>query len=277
MNYPVNGWRLEIENVEGLNTLACANPPYVGDVAILPVENPLDRLRMEHQASMNSCTAHAATTVGEWCAEVASGGKYEPELSRQWLYNRTRERDGWRSDSGSSIFNAIWVLCNVGCPLEEFMPYTGRDYWQLPRGTDEAALKASAELHRVRQHVTLRSYEDVLQWCNRGRGGVVFGAYVDSAFMNNRSGIVEAQVSRGGGHALAWLFPSPRKDRRGRHFIWGPNSWGTSWGRKGWAEYAPDYIEYVCRTSPFGSIGLTDMVNIVDRPISFRKNSLMRD
>lgn len=260
------GWRLDLEHPDEILAEAAPNAPCDGDVEIIPVTDPFARVRMENQARESSCTAHATTTVAEWCYEIASGGK-ETEFSRQYLYVRTRQRDGIRGDNGSTIGNAVKQFMQEGLCEESLWPYTGEDVWNPPSSTTWDQCNANAAGFKGGQYVPLSSYGDVLQWCARGRGGVVFGLNVNRAF-SSCTGVLETYArNSGGGHALCWLWPSPRQNSRGEHYMWGPNSWGTSWGNRGWAEYSPDYIQAVCDASRFGTLGLTDMATIVDRKL----------
>jgi len=258
------GWREDIERPDEILAGAAENPPCAGDVEIVPVTNPWELSTIENQSRESSCTAHATTSVGEECYRTASGGK-RIQFSRQYLYVKTRKRDGIRGDSGSTISGAVWIAKNEGLCEESLWPYTGQDVQNPPTSWDQCNQNAAG--FRIAQYVTLSEYDGVLNWCARGRGGVVFGLNVNRAF-SNCSGVFEEYArNSGGGHALAWLWPSPRQDSQGRHYLWGPNSWGTGWGNRGWAEYSPKAIDAICAASRFGTLGLTDMQNIVDRKL----------
>jgi hypothetical protein len=77
--------------------------------------------------------------------------------------------------------------------------------------------------------------------------------------------VVESFPGGGGGHAIALLSLSERKDNDGRPYVWMCNSWGANWGNNGWSEWAPKAIEQMCRHRYTVPIGVSDMPNAKPR------------
>jgi hypothetical protein len=119
--------------------------------------------------------------------------------------------------------------------------------------------------YRVGQSYRMTTYDGIRTFLGSGQGGISigisWGGEMDRAVVNSFSG------SGGGGHAIALLALSERKDSSGRPFIWMQNSWGTNWGNKGWSEWAPQAVEQMMRHRFTACFGLSDMPNLKPREL----------
>jgi hypothetical protein len=215
---------------------------------------------VENQASQGSCAGHANTTILEYCLGVAT--QKEPvHLSRQYSYIMAQKKSGISGDRGSTIDGNVRVAME-GIPREEFWPYTGRYHTSPPGGME--ACQTDARDYRLAKHAVMRSYQNCFDWIASGTGAVNIGI----RFGVGNSPVCENYSNSGGGHAVALIGYSTRKDSQGRNYLWLLNSWGQNWGNGGWCEVAPKAIEQMFQSNYTVMIGMTDMQNITPRPIN---------
>lgn len=264
----IGGYRIDLENRDELVASASPVPDFSGAYkSSPPVEEPWKIVSTESQMSQGSCQGHALSTIVELCYGIAS--KDAPpfkQLSRQYAYIETQRIDGLiGGDRGSTISGGMKLATTKGICEETLWPYTGR-YHTSPASGSLAQCYENAKNFRIAKYAMMRGYDDVFNWIDRGTGGAEVGLRWNSSCEQ-----VVAQSYRGGsggGHAIAWLFKSPRLDPQGRNYIWENNSWSERWGNRGWAERSADYINQAIADSYTVCIGLTDMVNVVPRPLS---------
>lgn len=219
---------------------------------------------VENQASQGSCAGHANTTIVEYCLGIAT--QKEPvHLSRQYSYIMAQKKSGISGDRGSTIDGNVRVAVD-GIPREEFWPYTGRYHTSPPGGWEPCY--EDAKNYRLAKHAVLRSYDDVFNWLASGTGAVNIGI---------RWGVPDAPVcenyrNSGGGHAVALIGYTTRKDADGRNYILLLNSWGPNWGAGGFCEVAPKAIQQMLQSTYTVMIGMTDMQNIQPREIKVHLN-----
>jgi C1A family cysteine protease len=217
---------------------------------------------VENQASQGSCAGHANTTILEYCLGVAT--QKEPvHLSRQYSYITAQKKSGISGDRGSTIDGNVRTAVD-GIPEEPYWPYTGKYHTSPPGGWEPA--RENAKNYRLAKHSVLRSYQDCFDWIASGAGAVNIGirwGVPDSPICENYN-------NSGGGHAVALIGYSKRVDSQGRKYLWLLNSWGQNWGNGGWCEVAPRAIEQMFQSNYTVMIGMTDMQNIVPRPITIQ-------
>lgn len=217
----------------------------------------------ENQASQGSCAGHANTNIVEFCIGIAT--QADPvHLSRQMAYISAQKESGISGDRGSTIEGNVKVATTKGLCEESLWPYTGK-YVTNPPGGSWDAVWQNAQKYRIAKHSVLRSYDEVFNWLATGTGGVDIGI---------RWGVPDAPVcesyrNSGGGHSVAFLGYSKRKDDAGRNYLLLLNSWGLGWGDNGWCEVAPKAVEQMLNSSYTVMIGMTDMVDIKPRPVDF--------
>lgn len=214
----------------------------------------------ENQGQQGSCAGHACTSILEFCLAVATQAA-PPHLSRQYSYICAQKKSGITGDRGSTIDGNVKVAVD-GIPREEFWPYTGRYHTSPPGGWEPA--RADALGFRLAKHALMRSYDDCFKWLASGTGGVDIGI----RWGVPDTDICESYSNSGGGHSVALLGYSKRKDSRQRNYLWLLNSWGPNWGNGGWCEVAPKAIEQMLASNYTVMIGMTDMQNITPRPIN---------
>lgn len=267
----VGGWLVDAEDREQL--AASSFDGWHGQVEGLfsaPEEiDPRPWHKVENQGQQGACQGHALTSCAEMCFNIATG--QVQQFSRQAAYIWTQNKDGIRGDRGSTITGGEWVAKNVGFCLESLWPYQAR-YVIRPPSSSMEACKADAAKRRIRTTSAMKSYDDCFKWLSAGLGGVELGI-IWNASMHGK-GVIESYnpSGRGGGHAVAFLGYSARKDAKGRKFLWLANSWG-SWGNKGYAEVAPAAVDAMFASKYTVMRGLSDLsgADIKPRPVDFSK------
>lgn len=254
------GWRIDLEDADAIRATASQIPP----MAFTAPEqvDPRPFVKVEHQASVGSCQGHSLSTIVEHCYRIDSGGK-DVQLSRAMAYRATQLIDRIEGDRGSTINGGVKLAKEKGVCTEDLWPYRNRYPRNPPRGVSWDEVYEDAEDYRIAKHSVMQSYADVFAWLASGAGGVHIGI----RWSLPSAGVVDSYRNSGGGHAVALLGYTTRKDPDGRKYILLCNSWGTRWGNNGWCEVAPRAIEQMLRARYTVMVGLTDLVGIEPRPI----------
>lgn len=150
-------------------------------------------------------------------------------FSPSFIYNQLNQgRDG-----GCSLPDALNLLHERGAATLADMPYDASDYRRQP----DARASAAAKRYRIDywRQVNVSDLLEVKAQLNAGYP-VVIGAEVDEGFVQAGAGMVwKASTGRStGGHAMVLVGYDDR-----RHAFKLLNSWGRSWGDRGygWIDY----------------------------------------
>jgi len=222
-------------------------------------------LQIENQGAEGSCAGHSTSSVLEVCNYIASGGGVV-QLSRMFCYLSGQIAAGLiGSDQGCTIGGAIQGAKERGAPLESTFPYSGHYETDIPQPAIDEAVQ-----HKLRSHSVLTSERDVFGFLAKGIGGVICGVPWNQSLASNDGVVETAHGKILGMHAIPLVGYSRRKDAAGRNYYWLPNSWGPTWGDKGWAEIAPAIVEYWIENGCV-VIGASDLQSYGPRKIvSFR-------
>jgi C1A family cysteine protease len=261
-NRRYNGWRHDAEPA-ALRTSAA--PFRMAREFTAPEE--IDHrawLAIEDQGNQGSCSGHALSSCLEVCNYYDTQGEIV-QLSRQFAYIMAQTVDGLLGrDDGATIYGSVEGAKRFGICREELWPYSGKYVTDAPPGAKEEAAR-----HRLLQHVVLKSYDDTFRWLASGVGAVTIGVMIRESWMNAK-GTIETQSGRVvGGHAMAVLGYSKRKDSAGRNYLLLANSWGKSWGAAGWAEINPRLFDQWGSDRNAELIGVTDLEEFSPRPVDW--------
>ncbi len=196
---------------------------------------------VEDQAQTNSCTANAIAGAYEYLAMRILGES--GDISRLFIYYNARQFDSIEGDNGSSIASSIQVLQEMGACTEETWPYDpemvdeepyGEAYEEALRFLIEHAEEVDVDLHAMK-HCLAEGYP------------FVFGLRLFKSFdkARRKGGVPmpnsdETGRDSHGNHAMLCVgYSDPYKVFVVR------NSWGESWGDKGYC-----YIPYDYMTNP---------------------------
>jgi C1A family cysteine protease len=191
------------------------------------------------QGQLGSCTAQAIAAALEF-AQAKQSQADVFTASRLFIYYNERVVLGTvDEDSGAMLRDGIKSVSRQGGPHEKLWPYLISRFRQKP---DRTAYK-DGELHQAILYQRLRQVVDQLKGCLADGYPFVFGFSVYESFESaavGRTGEVPLPgpgESLLGGHAVVAV----GYDDPGRRFIV-RNSWGTSWGTKGYCTMPYEYL-----------------------------------
>lgn len=210
-------------------------------------------MKLDDQGSMSSCTGHAMTHCGEFCAAVDSKLKQRPQFSRMYAYIRGQMMSGIRGDNGATIAGVVKASMQYGLCPENLWPYPNpvRYSNKIPGGCDTAANQ-----FKLLNHTVMSSANQCLQYLSSGYGAIIIGIPWTSSLANCTGKIALRDVKgRGGGHAVTLAGYLTRSGQRKLLLC---NSHYSTWGINGWAEVDMDAAQYWCDTD-CDLIGVTDV------------------
>ena len=209
---------------------------------------------VEHQSSLNSCTANAA--VGAMEILERKQQIEQLDLSRLFVYWNTRAIDGTTDqDPGAYIRSSMKAVETKGACLESIWPYAIDRVLTKPSDASyvDGEKRQALEYLRVAQGVGVRqAIADGFP--------VVFGMLLSESFMNARFGGNVPMPRTGeeivGGHAMLIV----GYDMDAQTYIV-RNSWGEHWGDKGYC-----YIPFALVDDPSTSFDFW-IIRLMEVPI----------
>lgn len=197
---------------------------------------------VEDQFDVGACVANAIVTLAEQ-HERRFTGKYV-DRSRLFLYKAGRNMLGWTGDTGLYIRTGMGALVRFGAPEEAYWPYDTRKYDVEPPPFVYAAGQSFKALKYLRldpnnasPQVTLGNIKKYLAAGHPSAFGFpVYGIFEDT------NGLEAVPLPRRGdrelgGHAIvACGYDDHKQALKIR------NSWGESWGDKGYAWLSYEYV-----------------------------------
>jgi len=190
---------------------------------------------VEDQGGLGSCTAQALVGALEFL-QIKAGVSVK-DLSRLFVYYNERAREGnILSDSGAMLRTGIKVLKHFGVCQENKWPYNTSKFklWPTPECYEEG------RKHQVIAYQRLTTLAEMKACLAMGLP-FVFGFSVYASAMTDeaaKTGIIpipDDNDSLQGGHAILGVGYDDAKQS-----LLFRNSWGESWGEKGygWLPYA---------------------------------------
>ena len=190
------------------------------------------------QGQLGSCTANAIAGAIEFDQIKASLTEFTP--SRLFIYYNERAMEGTiNSDSGAQIRDGIKSVATLGAPPETDWPYNIAKFTQKP----PANAFSDAKQHLVVLYQRLIQDLGTLKGCLASGFPFVFGFTCYQSFESPavaKTGILPMPASGEavvGGHAVVCV----GYDDKSRMFLV-RNSWGTSWGLKGYFKMPYAYL-----------------------------------
>lgn len=211
-------------------------------VTALPVSVRLDETpampKVYDQAQLGSCTANGLAGAFEYDLKLQGLPDFMP--SRLFIYYGERYIEGTvDQDAGAMIRDGVKVLNTLGCPSERSWPYRVAKFTVKPPASSYKAAATSTVAKYERVSVSTVA----LQRAVASGKPVVFGVTLYTSFEAvGPDGIVptpKPSESVIGGHCMTVVGYATLN---GRLMFRVRNSWGASWGDKGYCWIAPTYL-----------------------------------
>ncbi len=193
--------------------------------------------KVEQQGEVNSCTANAMAGAYEYLAKREFG--HAEDVSRLFIYYNARDVDGSvDEDEGTYLRSCIKVLREYGACSEETWPYHPDNVFDEP---DENAYEEAGNfLIDDAQRIDVDLY--AMKHCLAEGYPFAFGLQLFSSFdeaeKNGQVSIPDTDEEEDyGGHAMLCVGYSDTDEV----FVV-RNSWGSSWGDKGYCYIPYDYM-----------------------------------
>jgi len=224
-----------------------------------------EHLRIYQQGMTNSCAGHGTAHAAMQAAYMQSGQAYE--LSPWWCYVKAQSLGGnLGRDVGAYLGGACKAVQQVGIAPTKLAQNTGRYYTSF---SDEAVQEAQKVkvLHTI--DIEEGGYESLRLLLGQQMGAGVFA--VNWGLRTDGDGnVARYQPTGRGGHAMAWVALSTKKDSQGRPWVWCANSHPTM------TRYlmSPTAVQQIVDRDEWGCFGISTMT-VMKPVVDWRQRELM--
>jgi len=203
---------------------------------------------VEDQGQLGSCTANAASGIVEYLEKKSF--KSHLDVSRLFIYKTTRNLMKAAGDSGAYLRSTMKALAHFGVPPEEYWPYDVKKFDAEPGAFHYAYAQSFKPVEYYRIDLPDRAKADVLSDLRSllsNNMAFIFGFMVYSSIEGSSStGMIpfpsKTEKVLGGHAVMAAGYDDNLKIGRSKGAFLIRNSWGTSWGEKGYGWLPYDYV-----------------------------------
>lgn len=226
----IRGWRRDLPDIRDLMA-TMKGPLKLPDVADLEGKCP----PVYDQGDAGSCTGNMGAGMDQFIAMKEGKVAFIP--SRLFIYYNTRLSEGSANqDSGATIRDTFKAMAKYGYCKEVTWPYVIRKLTTRPT----VGSYAEALPHKITQYARVMQSEQAI--CDALAAGdpVGFGFTVYDNFDPDAHGVIPMPTKKNrveGGHAVVLV----GYDRNKRLFKF-RNSWGATWGVRGYGYLSFDYV-----------------------------------
>jgi hypothetical protein len=217
------------------DTLDFRDRMYVPTLVEVPMRVALDSYRAINvpildQGREGACTGFGLATVANYLLQVGKVVDNREPVSPRMLYNMARRYDEWPGEdySGSSARGAMKGWQKHGVASEKVWPYTisrkRRDEGYSQERAQDARKRPLGAYFRVNHKDIVAMHSAIAEVGILYATSDVHEGWDDVA----ADGLIPYSASKTGGHAFAIV----AYDENG---FWIQNSWGSSWGKAGYA------------------------------------------
>lgn len=188
------------------------------------------------QGNLGSCVGNATAAAIQYLYRKNKKPNVTP--SRLAIYYGARKIEGTiASDAGCMIRDAIKVVVKEGAGAEAYWPYTISQFRRPP----SAAYTRNAQIHQALVYERVAQDRDLIRRVIASGFPIVYGISVFDSFDTKdteRTGVVPYPADSEtmlGGHAILMCGYDEQ-------FVYSRNSWGSTWGMRGYFTLPWDYV-----------------------------------
>jgi len=213
--------------------------------------------KIEDQGQIGSCTANAGAGVMEYF-ENRAFGKYI-DASRLFMYKVSRNFANISGDSGAFLRNSMGAIVLFGVPPEEYWPYTDKspDFDREPTAFCYSFASNYKGIKYFRHDDPSLTKEQVLESVKKSLnagipsmfGFTVYGSIAQAKttgkipFPCNKDRILGGHAVVAVGYDDSMIIKNPSCDTTTKGALLIRNSWGETWGDKGYGWLPYEYVK----------------------------------